>query len=244
MIGFARKKWSGFYSEIPDGFKRLALVLAAVAGLNLLVLFNAKNEFSELFRDESFLVMAVITSIGTALSWLFFMSVIWLWSNRESSRVIRLGALLVVLWPVGYVVIRHSFRILTEQRQPWFSFFVGSGLVGSGFVALVLLLLVTLIGWVRVGGFSQDDQPRFDARTDGARGGEHSEHDRDLNYHYAVLCVSPTDSIEAIKRAYREKMKQYHPDKVAGLGPKLRRVAEEESKAITSAYAIIMEELS
>lgn len=39
-----------------------------------------------------------------------------------------------------------------------------------------------------------------------------------------------------IKNKYIEKMNQYHPDKVAHLGPKLRLVAEEEAKLINEAY--------
>jgi hypothetical protein len=39
-----------------------------------------------------------------------------------------------------------------------------------------------------------------------------------------------------IKKKYRELMTQYHPDKVSKLGPKLREVAEAESKKINEAY--------
>jgi len=40
-----------------------------------------------------------------------------------------------------------------------------------------------------------------------------------------------------VKQAYRNLSLQYHPDKVAHLGPKLRAVAEEEMKRINEAYA-------
>ena len=43
-------------------------------------------------------------------------------------------------------------------------------------------------------------------------------------------------SEQEIKEAYRNKMKEYHPDKVANLGAKLRNLAEEESKEINRAY--------
>jgi DnaJ-domain-containing protein 1 len=39
-----------------------------------------------------------------------------------------------------------------------------------------------------------------------------------------------------INKKYRELMTQYHPDKVSKLGPKLREVAEAESKKINEAY--------
>jgi len=41
---------------------------------------------------------------------------------------------------------------------------------------------------------------------------------------------------EDIKRRWKELTVQYHPDKVAHLGPKLREVAENEMKAINEAY--------
>jgi len=39
-----------------------------------------------------------------------------------------------------------------------------------------------------------------------------------------------------VKRHYHERMLEYHPDKVAALGPKLREVAENETKKINAAY--------
>ncbi len=44
--------------------------------------------------------------------------------------------------------------------------------------------------------------------------------------------VTPVD----IKRHYRERMMEYHPDKVAALGIKLRELAEIETKKINAAY--------
>jgi DnaJ-domain-containing protein 1 len=47
--------------------------------------------------------------------------------------------------------------------------------------------------------------------------------------------------IEAVKRAYREAMKQYHPDRVFDLGPELRKLAEEKTKQYNEAYAEIID---
>ena len=44
---------------------------------------------------------------------------------------------------------------------------------------------------------------------------------------------------EDIKIAYKKKMKEYHPDKVAYLGEKLRSVAEIEAKKLNIAYAML-----
>jgi curved DNA-binding protein CbpA len=35
---------------------------------------------------------------------------------------------------------------------------------------------------------------------------------------------------------YRRKIKQYHPDRLAGLAPELLELAEERTKALNAAY--------
>lgn len=59
---------------------------------------------------------------------------------------------------------------------------------------------------------------------------------------WAVLGVAPTASPGEIARAFRARMAQYHPDKVATMGPEIRTLAEEKSKAITLAYARLRQE--
>ena len=54
--------------------------------------------------------------------------------------------------------------------------------------------------------------------------------------HYAILGVSRSASQDDIKAAYRLRMKEYHPDKVAHLGPELRALAERKAKEINEAY--------
>ena len=43
-------------------------------------------------------------------------------------------------------------------------------------------------------------------------------------------------SFEDVRRAYREHVKQYHPDKVAHLGAELRKLAEMKTKEFNAAY--------
>ena len=42
--------------------------------------------------------------------------------------------------------------------------------------------------------------------------------------------------LELIKSVYRKKIAQYHPDKVAAMGPEIRQVAEQKAKEINEAY--------
>jgi len=54
--------------------------------------------------------------------------------------------------------------------------------------------------------------------------------------HARILGLQGRVTFSDIKRLYRERMLEYHPDKVATLGPKLRSLAEEETKKINAAY--------
>src|SRR4051794_6137235 len=43
---------------------------------------------------------------------------------------------------------------------------------------------------------------------------------------YETLEVDTSSTIEEIKKAYRRKILQYHPDRLCGLAPELRQLAE------------------
>ena len=53
---------------------------------------------------------------------------------------------------------------------------------------------------------------------------------------YEVLGITPNASVSEIRTAYKRKMSQYHPDKVAGLGPEFNKIAEQKAKEINLAY--------
>jgi DnaJ-domain-containing protein 1 len=100
-------------------------------------------------------------------------------------------------------------------------------------------------------GISPDDEIRAWEHLDG-RGhdasdsaSERAEHSRprqpiappDLATYYAsVLGVTVTASPQELKRAYREKAKQYHPDVVMHQGTTSARDAEERFKELSAAY--------
>jgi len=68
----------------------------------------------------------------------------------------------------------------------------------------------------------------------------------DISEQYEILGCTPDSSDEEIKRAYRKKCTEYHPDKIAsrGLPDGFLQFAEDQMKRITSAYSAIMDSRS
>lgn len=57
---------------------------------------------------------------------------------------------------------------------------------------------------------------------------------------YALLDVSSSASLDEIKIAYRNCIKQCHPDKFVGRSKEFRQLAEERAKAINAAYETLL----
>ncbi len=58
---------------------------------------------------------------------------------------------------------------------------------------------------------------------------------------WEVLGVAPGTPLPEVKRAYLALVAQYHPDKVAQLGPKLQRLALEETRRLNQAWSELRE---
>ena len=59
---------------------------------------------------------------------------------------------------------------------------------------------------------------------------------------HAVLGVSLNATQEEIEKAYKQKIKEHHPDRVHGLGREIREVAERKTQQINEAYDILRKE--
>ena len=54
---------------------------------------------------------------------------------------------------------------------------------------------------------------------------------------FEILDVAPSASLDEVKEVYKSKIKQNHPDRVHGMSPAFRRLAETETKRLNAAYA-------
>ncbi len=53
---------------------------------------------------------------------------------------------------------------------------------------------------------------------------------------YEILGVNSNSSVEDIKKAYKQKMKEYHPDRLENFAEELRDLAVKKTKEINKSY--------
>lgn len=97
---------------------------------------------------------------------------------------------------------------------------------------------------LRVGrglGLSEAEVQRLEDMLRSGVGGSAATTQQSLADAYQVLGLGAGASDADLKKAYRRLMSQNHPDKLAGKGlpESMRTVAEERTRAITSAYQLI-----
>ena len=84
-------------------------------------------------------------------------------------------------------------------------------------------------------------------RAGGRHGQRRSDRDdspqnKQMAQYYANLELEPGASLEAVKSAYRDLMRKFHPDKHLG-DPERHRAATELAQSLTKAYQALLERL-
>jgi len=114
--------------------------------------------------------------------------------------------------------------------------------------AEIVISLVGLVGgyWV-VSAFLNPSKPSPQNPQDEVRRPEPAAAEKstdpsrvDATNWHQILEVPADADADAIASAYRRKISQYHPDKVAQMGEEIRAVAAAKSQQINSAYDIGM----
>lgn len=82
----------------------------------------------------------------------------------------------------------------------------------------------------------EEQRKRDEQSQQQSKGHTENQKHKDERYFETILGLKPGKTSDDIKNRYRELVMQYHPDRVAHLGPKLREVAEQEMKEINEAY--------
>ena len=85
---------------------------------------------------------------------------------------------------------------------------------------------------------SSSDESKTDNDEENNDADSISEIEENDEQFFQVLQItedSPRD-FDSIKSIYRKKIAQYHPDKVAAMGPEIQQVAEQKAKEINEAY--------
>lgn len=93
-------------------------------------------------------------------------------------------------------------------------------------------------------GFSEADVAQLEALLRASASGPAGPPPQQkLDDAYAALGLKPSATDAEIKRAYRRLMSANHPDKLAGKGlpESMRQIAEERTREISTAYALIKE---
>jgi len=141
----------------------------------------------------------------------------------------------------------YPSRSLSEPLLRHLANFAHRPLPDKGFVLFQMGRLVKVVDVDAVQGSSRPDhlaaivrqafasKPRSATRTSGLP--------LDLQGNptdpYQVLGASELDSEKEIKRKYKQMVMQYHPDRVAHLGPELKNLAAKKTTEINCAFAAI-----
>ena len=95
----------------------------------------------------------------------------------------------------------------------------------------------------RSDGGSVEDAVRDSRALAAAKGEQRSPQKQQVTQYYANLELSPGATLDEVRKAYRDLMKRYHPDKHLG-NPERHKAATELAQSLTRAYTALVEMLS
>jgi uncharacterized membrane protein YkvA (DUF1232 family) len=109
----------------------------------------------------------------------------------------------------------------------------------------LLILILGLLYWFVWKPRKIDSANRSESDFEGAKTSDQSSYDNAHNRWnqreetqdpYTILGITPSATMEEIKRAYRVQARRYHPDKVSHLGEEFQALAHKKFQEIQWAY--------
>jgi hypothetical protein len=117
-------------------------------------------------------------------------------------------------WIIGYFVIYGIYQTLDQKCRSYQK---------SRYLATVPSPRFTF------------DEPTYEPPQDNYQPPPRAETTLTLDAAMSILGLTRYPTPEVLKQAYRDRIREYHPDKVAHLGSELRQLAERKAKEINAA---------
>jgi hypothetical protein len=146
----------------------------------------------------------------------------------QGIALLSMITVIVALIIIDLVILQHAFSLSGGRWE-------------QALVLTINTIVIVILIWSlrKYGKLRQAEQSHAkDYRQQRERAATHSEEDE----WWAILEVSPDASANNIRRSYLRKIRQCHPDRVAGLASADREWAERRSKTLNAAYAEAMRE--
>ena len=146
----------------------------------------------------------------------------------QGIALLSMIAVIVALITIDLVILQHAF---SPSGGRW----------EQALVLTINIMGIVILIWSlrQYGKPRQAEQSHAkDYRQQRERAATLSEEDE----WWTILEVSPDASANDIRRSYLRKIKQYHPDRVAGHASAVRELADRRSKTLNAAYAEAMRE--
>ena len=137
------------------------------------------------------------------------------YGNRDAMQV-------KIMCRAGFLRVSHNQFRYTMGKSSMIKFIIG--LIGLGY------LVLTALRYFRI--LSGETNPQASGETDIAQ--------REERY-CKILDLRGKVTDEDIKKAYRARIAEYHPDKVQRMAPEIRDLAQKRTAELTEAYAYFKE---
>jgi hypothetical protein len=252
VLGFHRKDVVSFFAKIPVLSKILEVTVLVTAGVFMWIFANNFSVWPELPKLLDLENRWAMPPVQLALVALYLQAAFIIVSHLWVPLRVGLGWFFeplgrASLWAftVHWFVFAALANFKTYMEYPYDRWWWQ--LLGVAFVWAT----------IRLYGLLMPKKSKLDASADTLKSRLSSVvstgsgvlepqalagHPDDLSARY-VLGVSREASLSEIRGAYQSKVAQYHPDKLAQLNGNLRKLAENEVRAIDGAYSRLMENL-